>query len=69
MVHRDLKPGNVLVVEEDGRPVPKVIDFGVAKLLADPVAPSGASAGGLARRPQATSRIGVRYGDPGLIPR
>ena len=31
IIHRDLKPTNVLVVEEDGEPVPKVIDFGIAK--------------------------------------
>src|SRR5262249_11104296 len=31
IIHRDLKPSNVLVVLYDGRPVPKVIDFGVAK--------------------------------------
>jgi serine/threonine protein kinase len=31
VIHRDLKPSNVLVAIEDGRPVPKVIDFGVAK--------------------------------------
>ena len=31
VVHRDLKPSNVLVTVQDGRPVPKVIDFGVAK--------------------------------------
>jgi serine/threonine protein kinase/tetratricopeptide (TPR) repeat protein len=31
IIHRDLKPSNVLVAEYDGRPVPKVIDFGVAK--------------------------------------
>jgi non-specific serine/threonine protein kinase/serine/threonine-protein kinase len=34
VIHRDLKPSNVLVAEVDGRPVPKVIDFGVAKLMA-----------------------------------
>jgi eukaryotic-like serine/threonine-protein kinase len=31
VIHRDLKPSNVLVTEQDGVPVPKVIDFGVAK--------------------------------------
>lgn len=31
IVHRDLKPANILVAKVDGRPVPKVIDFGVAK--------------------------------------
>jgi serine/threonine protein kinase/tetratricopeptide (TPR) repeat protein len=34
VIHRDLKPSNVLVVEEDGNPVPKIIDFGVAKATA-----------------------------------
>jgi serine/threonine protein kinase/tetratricopeptide (TPR) repeat protein len=31
IIHRDLKPTNVLVTLHDGRPVPKVIDFGIAK--------------------------------------
>jgi len=31
IIHRDLKPSNVVVALYDGRPVPKVIDFGVAK--------------------------------------
>ncbi|MEX0642264.1 MAG: serine/threonine-protein kinase [Pirellulales bacterium] len=31
IIHRDLKPSNVLVAQYDGKPVPKVIDFGVAK--------------------------------------
>ncbi len=31
VIHRDLKPSNVLVMEYDGKPVPKVIDFGIAK--------------------------------------
>jgi serine/threonine protein kinase len=31
VIHRDLKPSNILVTEQDGAPVPKVIDFGVAK--------------------------------------
>ncbi|WP_419195432.1 protein kinase domain-containing protein [Engelhardtia mirabilis] len=34
ILHRDLKPSNVLVLEEDGEPRPKVIDFGIASVLA-----------------------------------
>src|SRR6185436_10868750 len=33
IIHRDIKPGNVLVCMQDGHPVPKVIDFGLAKAL------------------------------------
>ncbi|CAM2067515.1 Non-specific serine/threonine protein kinase [Sulfidibacter corallicola] len=32
VIHRDIKPANVLVGETDGQPVPKIIDFGIAKL-------------------------------------
>jgi eukaryotic-like serine/threonine-protein kinase len=35
VIHRDLKPSNVLVGEVDGRPVPKIIDFGVARAVAE----------------------------------
>jgi eukaryotic-like serine/threonine-protein kinase len=31
VMHRDLKPANILVVEIDGKPVPRIIDFGLAK--------------------------------------
>src|ERR1017187_8958122 len=31
VIHRDIKPSNILVTELDGKPVPKVIDFGIAK--------------------------------------
>ncbi len=34
IIHRDLKPSNILVTEVDGKPVPKIIDFGVAKAIA-----------------------------------
>ncbi len=33
IIHRDLKPSNILVCMQDGKPLPKVIDFGVAKAL------------------------------------
>jgi len=33
IIHRDLKPSNVLVTEIDGQPVPRIIDFGIAKAI------------------------------------
>ena len=33
VIHRDIKPSNVLVTLVDGKPIPKVIDFGVAKAI------------------------------------
>jgi serine/threonine protein kinase len=35
--HRDLKPSNILVSEVDGKPMPKIIDFGVAKATSQPL--------------------------------
>jgi serine/threonine protein kinase/WD40 repeat protein len=34
IIHRDIKPSNILVTVNDGAPVPKVIDFGIAKAIA-----------------------------------
>ncbi|MHC4750797.1 MAG: serine/threonine protein kinase, partial [Planctomycetota bacterium] len=34
IIHRDIKPSNVLITLHDGKPVPKVIDFGIAKATA-----------------------------------
>ena len=35
IIHRDIKPSNILVTRHDGVPVPKVIDFGIAKATSD----------------------------------
>ncbi|MEM7394531.1 MAG: serine/threonine-protein kinase, partial [Verrucomicrobiota bacterium] len=37
IIHRDIKPSNVLVSDENGQPALKVIDFGLAKALQDPL--------------------------------
>ncbi|CAG0992203.1 Serine/threonine-protein kinase PknB [Phycisphaerales bacterium] len=37
VIHRDIKPSNLLVTLHDGTPVPKVIDFGVAKAVGTPL--------------------------------
>jgi eukaryotic-like serine/threonine-protein kinase len=33
IIHRDLKPANILVTEVDGKPMPRIIDFGLAKAI------------------------------------
>jgi len=38
IIHRDLKPANILVVEVDGKPMPRIIDFGLAKATTPQVA-------------------------------
>ena len=43
VIHRDLKPANVLVIERDGRAIPKVIDFGLSADLLDNRASGGPS--------------------------
>jgi non-specific serine/threonine protein kinase/serine/threonine-protein kinase len=42
IIHRDLKPTNLLVCERDGHPVPKIIDFGVAKATTPGLRPNDA---------------------------
>jgi non-specific serine/threonine protein kinase/serine/threonine-protein kinase len=45
VVHRDLKPSNILVADQGGRPLPKVIDFGIAKALDQPLVESELTVG------------------------
>ncbi len=56
IIHRDLKPANLLVVDVDGRPTPRIIDFGLAK----PATPPPGD--------QATfTRVGTFVGTPGYM--
>ena len=38
IIHRDIKPANILVQEVDGKPIPRIIDFGLAKAVTPEVA-------------------------------
>jgi tetratricopeptide (TPR) repeat protein len=57
VIHRDLKASNVLVADEHGRPVPKVIDFGIARPVdpGDPAASGATRLGQLVGTPEAMS--------------
>ncbi len=54
VIHRDLKPANVLVLEVDGRPVPRIIDFGLAKAVS-------------AHDDAQATRVGLLFGTPGYM--
>lgn len=56
IIHRDLKPANILVTEVDGKPVPRIIDFGLAKAV-------GPQAGGETLMTQ----VGGFVGTPGYM--
>src|SRR5215472_9680496 len=55
IMHRDLKPANILVIEVDGKPMPRIIDFGLAK-----------AAGSMAEKNHLT-QVGVFMGTPGYM--
>lgn len=56
VIHRDLKPTNVLVAEVDGEASPKVIDFGIAKAIEQSLTPDSME-----------TRIGQVIGTPGYM--
>ena len=56
IIHRDLKPANVLIVEVDGKPVPRIIDFGLAKAISTEPG-----------EPAAHTRMGHFLGTPGYM--
>ncbi len=56
ILHRDLKPSNILVGEVDGKPAPRIIDFGVAKATAQRLTPD-----------TMFTRVGAIVGTPGYM--
>jgi eukaryotic-like serine/threonine-protein kinase len=56
IIHRDLKPANILVVEVDGKPVPRIIDFGLAKATTPQIAGEAMF-----------TRVGAFVGTPGYM--
>jgi eukaryotic-like serine/threonine-protein kinase len=56
IIHRDLKPANILVVEVDGKPTPRIIDFGLAKAATPQVADEPLS-----------TQLGLFMGTPGYM--
>ena len=66
ILHRDLKPSNILVADVDGRPVAKIIDFGIARALDRPVDHTYATGDGLVGTPYYMSPEALeptRYGE------
>ena len=52
IIHRDIKPSNILIAETDSGPEPKVIDFGIAKAIAE-------ERGGISRLTQGLQLLGT----------
>ncbi len=58
IIHRDLKPSNILVVEIDGKPLPRIIDFGIAKSVTEVESPSERTF---------ITKLGALVGTPGYM--
>jgi eukaryotic-like serine/threonine-protein kinase len=56
VIHRDLKPSNILVSDVDGSPMPRIIDFGVAKATSQPLTAE-----------TMLTRLGAIVGTPGYM--
>ena len=56
IIHRDLKPANILVVEIDGKPMPRIIDFGLSKAITPALG-----------REAFLTQVGVFLGTPGYM--
>src|SRR6202167_321796 len=56
VIHRDLKPADILVAELDGKPAPRVIDFGLARASARPI-----------DQESMFTQLGVFVGTPGYM--
>ena len=60
LLHRDLKPSNLLVTRQDGAARPKIIDFGIARVLDGPVGDSLLTGAGLVGTPAYMSPEAIR---------
>ncbi len=66
LIHRDLKPANILLAVKGSEMIPKITDFGLAKLL-DDAHPAGASPTGAAPPRSGLTRSGVAMGTPSYM--
>jgi serine/threonine protein kinase len=65
IIHRDLKPANILVVEIDGKAVPRIIDFGLAKAILREGLPGESLT--LPGEEMLHTRMGLLLGTPGYM--